>query len=74
MKLKCTVCQAETTLSLVKSSYEGPYRCWNCHTLFAIKLKDNKLIRYKYLSEEEFKKQQEMKVEQDKLERQFPGR
>ncbi|MFC1972630.1 hypothetical protein ACFLVE_04430 [Chloroflexota bacterium] len=61
-------------MSLVESVYQGPYRCWKCHALFTIELKDNKLTSWEPLSEEEFRKQQEIKAVQDKLKRQFPGR
>ena len=74
VKIKCPACQIEGTLSLVESSYEGPYRCWKCRTLFTITLKDNELTSCEPLSEEEFQKQQELKAIQDKLQRQFPGR
>lgn len=42
--------------------------------MFAIKIKDEKLTRCALLSEEEFRKQQQIKAVQDKLKRQFPGR
>ena len=61
-------------MSLVESSYEGPYRCWKCRALFTIRLKNNELIFCEPLSEEELQKQQEMKALKDKLKRQFPGR
>ena len=74
VKIECPICQAERTMSLVESSYKGPYRCWKCRTLFTIELKDNKLTSWEPLSEEELGKQQEAKSIQDKLKRQFPGR
>ena len=61
-------------MSLIESSYEGPYRCWKCRALFSIELKNNKLIFCESLSEDELRKHQEMKAIQDKLKRQFPGR
>ena len=61
-------------MSLIESSYEGPYRCWKCRALFTIELKNDELIFCEPLSEEELQKQQEMKAIQDKLKRQFPGR
>ena len=61
-------------MSLVESSYEGPYRCWKCRALFIIGLKNNELTFCEPLSEEELQKQQEMKALQGKLKRQFPGR
>jgi len=67
--IKCPACQTESTMSLIKSSYKGPYRCWKCRSLFTIELKNNKLTSYKDLSEEMFKKQQEKKVIKDKRKR-----
>ncbi len=74
VNIKCPECQTEGTMSLVESSYEGPYRCWRCRALFTIELKDNKLRSCEPLGEDELQKQQEMKAIQDKLKRQFPGR
>jgi transposase-like protein len=74
VKIQCPSCRAEGTMSLVESSYKGPYRCWKCRALFTISIKDSELTFYEPLSEEELKKQQEMKAIQDKLKRQFPGR
>ena len=69
VKIKCPACQTECTMSLIQSSYKGPYRCWKCRALFTIELKNNKLKSYKALSEEMFKKQQETKAIKDKRKR-----
>jgi len=74
VKIKCPACQTEGSLSLVESSYEGPYRCWKCRALFTIALKNNKLTSCEPLTEEDLQKQQEIKALQDKLKRQFPDR
>jgi hypothetical protein len=74
MTIRCPSCQIEGTMSFLESHYEGPYRCWKCRSLFTIELKNNKLISYESLSEEDLQKQQEAKAVQDKLNRQFPGR
>jgi C4-type Zn-finger protein len=74
VKIKCPACQTEGSLSLVESSYEGPYKCWKCRQLFTIVLEDDEVKSCEPLSEEEFQKQQEIKAMQDKLKRQFPGR
>jgi hypothetical protein len=65
-KIKCPACQTEGSMTLVESSYTGPYRCWKCRALYTIELKNNQLVSYKELSEEELKKQQAMKELQDK--------
>ncbi|MFC2042044.1 hypothetical protein ACFLTV_00885, partial [Chloroflexota bacterium] len=69
IKIECPNCQTEGRLSLVESAYEGPYRCWKCHALFTIALKNNELTHCEPLSEEEFKRQQEIKAIQDKFKR-----
>jgi len=74
VKIKCPACQTEGSLSLVESTYEGPYRCWKCRALFTIVLENNKLRSCEPLTEEELQKQQEIKALQDKLKRQFPDR
>jgi hypothetical protein len=74
VKIKCPTCQTEGSLSLVESSYEGPYRCWKCRALFTVALKNNELTHYEPLGEEELQRQQGIKAIQDKLKRQFPER
>jgi len=74
VKIKCPACQTEGSLSLVESSYQGPYKCWKCRELFTIVLENDEIKSCEPLSEEEFQKQQEIKAIQDKLKRQFPGR
>ncbi len=74
MKIKCPACQTDGSISLIETSYEGPYKCWKCRALFTIELKNNKLMSCEPLTEEEFQKQQEIKALQDKFKRQFPDR
>lgn len=70
MKIKCPACQVEGTVSLVESNYTGPYRCWKCRALFTVEIRNNALASYKPLSEEELKKQQELKELQEKYKKQ----
>ncbi len=74
MKVKCPACETEGTMSFLESSYEGPYRCWKCRALFTIELRDNELVSWEPLTEEELQEEQEQKAIKDKLKRQFPGR
>ena len=64
--IKCPACGIDGSMSLIDAGYSGPYRCWKCHALFTVEIKDHALISYKPLSEEELKRQQEMKKLQDK--------
>ena len=70
VKIKCPKCNVEGSLSLVESSYQGPYRCWKCRELFTITLKNNELKSCEPLSQEEFEKQQEIEALKAKLKRQ----
>ena len=69
VKIKCPKCQVEGSLSLVESSYQGPYRCWKCRELFTIKLENNELKSCEPLSQEEFEKQQEIEAMKSKFKR-----
>jgi hypothetical protein len=60
--MKCPRCEAESKLSFVGDSYEGPRRCWKCRELFTIKIEDNRMVSCEPLSEEEFEKQKEIEA------------
>jgi len=62
VKIKCPKCETEGSLSLVESSYQGPYRCWKCRELFTIKLENNELKSCEPLSPEGYVKQQELEA------------
>jgi len=65
-KIKCPACQTEGTISLVELDYIGPYRCWKCRALFTVEIKNDELVSYKTLTEEELKKQQQLRELQQK--------
>ena len=69
VKIKCPKCNVEGSLSLVESSYQGPYRCWKCRELFTIRLENNELKSCEPLSQEEFEKQQEIEALKKKMRR-----
>ena len=56
IKIKCPECGTEGSISLLESSYEGPYKCWKCRALFTIRLENNELKACEPLSQEEFEK------------------
>lgn len=70
VKIKCTKCGTEGSLSLSDPSYQGPYRCWKCRELFTIKMENNELKSCEPLSQEEFEKQQEIETLKAKFKRQ----
>jgi DNA-directed RNA polymerase subunit RPC12/RpoP len=69
MKIKCPECGIEGSMSLLESSYEGPYKCWKCRALFTIRLKNNELESCEPLSQEDFEKQQEIAAMKNRLKR-----
>ena len=69
VKIKCTKCGTEGSLSLSDPSYQGPYRCWKCREFFTIKMENNELKSCELLSHEEFEKQQEIENLRDKFRR-----
>jgi len=69
VKIKCPKCATEGSLSLIESSYQGPYRCWKCRELFTISLENNELKSCEPLSQEEFEKQQEIEALRAKFKR-----
>ena len=70
IKIKCPECSVEGNISLVESSYQGPYRCWKCRALFTIRLENNELKSCEPLSQEEFDRQQEMEALKAKFKQQ----
>ncbi len=70
VKIKCPKCNVEGSISMVESSYQGPYRCWKCSALFTIKMENNELKSCEPLSQEEFDKQQEIEALKAKFKRQ----
>ena len=70
-KINCPKCGADGSMSLVESSYNGPYRCWKCRELFMVSLENGGLKSYEPMSQEEFQKRQEMEALKSKFKR--PG-
>jgi len=69
VKIKCPECAVEGTISLVESNYKGPYRCWKCRQLFAIRLENNELKSCETMSQEEFEKFQEIEALKKKFQK-----
>lgn len=53
LKIKCTECGTEGSLSLTDPVYQGPYRCWKCRALFTIRIENNELKVCEPLTEAE---------------------
>jgi len=70
VKIKCTKCDTEGSLSLSTPSYQGSYLCWKCRQPFTLTMENNELKSLEPLSQEEFEKQQEMETLRAKFKRQ----
>ncbi len=57
MRIQCPSCQTEGAFSLADPSYEGPYRCWKCRALFAVRITGTNLESCQPITEEEFQQQ-----------------
>ena len=62
VKINCTKCSTEGSLSLSDPSYQGPYRCWKCREFFTIKVGNSELQSCEPLSQGEFERQQEIEA------------
>jgi len=60
IKIKCHKCDAETSLSLVESSFDGLFRCWKCRQPHIIVIEDDEIKYCKPLKDEKYSKQLEM--------------
>ena len=69
IKIICPQCNSESGFSLANSSYEGPYRCWQCRGNFAIKITGNECTSCEPISQEEFDRLQEILALKKKLEK-----
>ena len=66
-EIKCPKCNVDGRISLVESSYHGPYRCWKCRALFTITIENNVLTACESLDQEELDKQQRIKAMRDRF-------
>ncbi len=69
VKITCPECKVDGSITLVDTSYEGPYKCWKCRQLFEVKLKNGAMQSCRKLSEEEFEKLQEIEALKNKYRR-----
>ncbi len=69
VKIVCPKCETEGGFSLADAAYEGPYRCWKCRELFAIRMEDNELKSCQPITEEDLEKQQELQKLRNRFQR-----
>jgi transposase-like protein len=68
IKIVCPNCNSESGFSLADSSFEGPYRCWQCRENFVIKIVGSEIKSCEPISQEEFDRLQEELAIKKKLE------
>jgi transposase-like protein len=67
VKITCPKCAVDGQMSLLDSSYEGPYRCWKCHENFLLVMNNNAVKSCTPMSQEEFERQRELKKQRDRM-------
>lgn len=60
IKITCPQCGVDGSISLLEPSYQGPYKCWKCRSLFELRLENSKLKSCEPISEEEFERLREI--------------
>jgi uncharacterized Zn finger protein len=56
LKIQCPSCGTDSSMSLLKSSYEMPFRCWKCHEYFTLKVEDDVVQSLTKLTADEYQK------------------
>jgi len=59
--VKCSACNSDSSFFIAKNVFQGPFRCWKCHALFTLKVKDGEIQLFEPLSQEDFDKQKAAK-------------
>jgi hypothetical protein len=49
--IKCPSCGTAGSQSLLEPNYRGPYRCWKCRELFAIRIENNEVKSFEPITE-----------------------
>ena len=62
IKIVCTKCKTEGSISLIDLIYEGVYRCWKCREPFMMRIADNEVKSLQPISQEEFDRQREIEA------------
>jgi hypothetical protein len=61
VKIKCPKCGGETQFSPPLGSYQGPFRCWKCREIFAIRIEANEVKSCGPLNQDELWKIKKLK-------------
>ena len=69
-KITCPSCQSVGYMSLLESSYKGPYRCWKCRGNFLIEMVDNEVTTCSPMSDADFERFRAEKAMRDRFKNQ----
>ncbi|MCL2679192.1 MAG: hypothetical protein FWF18_02745 [Dehalococcoidia bacterium] len=67
--ITCPQCSVDGKMSLLDNRYNGPYRCWKCHTALLLVMDNAEVISCTPMSEEEFTHHMELKKQRDRMNR-----
>jgi transposase-like protein len=56
LKIKCPSCGSDSSMSLLNSTYEMPFRCWKCHEYFTLKVENDVIQSLTKLTPEDYQK------------------
>lgn len=55
--IKCPSCNTDSSFFIAKNTFQGPFRCWKCKSLYSLKVQDSDVKQCDPLSQEDFDKQ-----------------
>lgn len=65
--ITCPKCNTDSRFSLMDRSFEGPYKCYKCHSFMKLKIIGETVMSNEIITEEEAKKIQDLKAMKDKI-------
>ncbi len=65
----CPKCGTESHFSLMDHSFEGPFKCYKCHSTMKLKVIGETVMSNEIITDEESQKLQDTKAMKDKLEK-----
>jgi hypothetical protein len=54
VKITCVKCNTDGWMSLIDTSFKGPYSCWKCRAKMLIHMEGNQLVSCEPMSQEDF--------------------
>ena len=61
ISVKCPACNSDSSFFVVKTVFQGPFKCWKCKSLFTLKAKNGDIELLEPLTQEDFDKQKAAK-------------